>query len=58
MNYGQRDNIIEYISFTEEEINMLLEGKPIDNFSEVFKTKIYMLGIHEWHEIIRRDLNT
>lgn len=58
MNYDQLDNFIECISFTEEETNMLLDGKPIDTFSKEFKTKIYMLGIDEWYEAIPRNLKT
>ncbi|MBZ9685904.1 4Fe-4S binding protein [Clostridium estertheticum] len=56
MNYEQVDNVIECVSFTEEETNMLLDGKPIDTFSKEFKTKIYMLGINEWYEVIPRNL--
>ena len=58
MNYKQKEDVIESISFTEEETNMLLNGKPIDTFSEEFKTKIYMLGIDEWYEAIPRNLKT
>lgn len=56
MNYQQADDVIECISFTQEETNMLLEGKPIDTFSEKFKTKVYMLGMDEWYEAIPRNL--
>lgn len=58
MNYEQVDNVIECLSFTEEETDMLLNGKPIDNFSAEFKAKIYMLGINEWYEAIPRNLKT
>lgn len=58
MNYKQVDNIIESISFTEEETNMLLDGNPIDTFSKELKTKVYMLGIDEWNEAIPRNLKT
>lgn len=58
MNYGQVDNFIDFISFTEEETNMLLDGKPIDTFSEEFKAKIFMLGLDEWYEAIPRNLKT
>lgn len=58
MNYGQRDNFIEGVSFNEEETNMLLEGKSIDTFCSEFKTKIYMLGIDEWYDAIPRNLMT
>lgn len=58
MNYEQADNVLEGISFSQEETNMLLDGKPIDTFSEEFKTKVYMLGINEWYEAIPRNLKT
>lgn len=58
MNYEQVDNVIECVSFTEEETSMLLNGKSIDTFSKEFKTKIYMLGINEWYEAIPRNLKT
>lgn len=56
MNYKQIHNVIDSIVFTEEETNMLLTGKPIDTFSEEFKTKIYTLGINNWYEAIPRNL--
>jgi len=58
MNYEQLDNVIEYISFSEEETKLLLDGKPIDTFSEELKTKVFMLGIDEWYEAIPRNLKT
>lgn len=58
MNHAQLDNVIDSISFTEEETNMLLAGKPIDTFSEEFKTKVYMLGIDQWYKAIPRNLKT
>jgi len=56
MNCDQIENDIQSISFTEEETNMLLEGKPIDSFSKGLKAKTYMLGIDEWYEVIPRNL--
>jgi epoxyqueuosine reductase len=56
MNYKQADNIIESILFTEEETNMLLDGKSIDTFSKELKAKVYMLGIDKWYEAIPRNL--
>lgn len=56
MNSRQVNNIIDNISFTEEETNMLLAGEPIDAFSNELKTKIYLLGIDEWYEAIPRNL--
>ena len=58
LNRKQVDNIIESVTFTEEETNMLIDGKPIDTFSEEFKAKIYTLGIDEWYEAIPRNLKT
>lgn len=58
MNREQLNNVMEDICFTEEETNMLLEGKPIDTFSEEFKAKVYMLGINEWYKAIPRNLKT
>lgn len=56
MNSEQKEKIIEDIFFTEEETNMLLEGKSIDSFSADFKSKVYMLGIDQWYEAIPRNL--
>lgn len=56
MNRKEIGNIIEHISFTEEETKMLLEGTPIHSFSDEFKAKIFMLGIDEWYEAIPRNL--
>lgn len=58
MNYKQVNSVIKCISFTEEETNILLEGKSIDTFSEDFKTKVCLLGIDELYEVIPRNLRT
>lgn len=58
LNYEQVNNIIEGISFTEEETNMLLDGIPVNTFSEELKTKTHLLGINEWYEAIPRNLKT
>lgn len=58
MNYKQMDTVIENISFTEEETNMLLAGKATDSFSNEFKRKIYRLGINKWYDAIPRNLKT
>lgn len=51
--------MLSYLTtFSEEETNMLLDGKPIDSFSEEFKAKVYMLGIDKWYEAIPRNLKT
>ncbi|HBL06385.1 MAG TPA: hypothetical protein DDZ33_05525, partial [Clostridium sp.] len=54
MNSEQKEKIIEDIIFTEEETNMLLEGKSIDSFSAGFKSTVYMIGIDQWNEAITR----
>ncbi len=56
MNSAQVNNILEGISFTEEETRMLLEGKPIDSFSKEMQEKVSMLGIDEWYLAIPRNL--
>lgn len=58
MNFEQIDNVIDNISFTEEETDMLLAGKPINTFSKGFRAKIYMLGINDWYKAIPRNLKT
>jgi epoxyqueuosine reductase len=58
MNYKQEDNVIECVSFTEQETNKLLDGESIDTFSKELLTKIGMLGIDEWYEAIPRNLRT
>ena len=44
------------IIYVDKDNNMLLDGKPIDTFSNEFKTKTYMLAINEWYEAIPRNL--
>ncbi len=58
MNHRQKDDVIEGVSFTEEETEMLLTGKPINTFSKDFKSKVYMLGIDDWYAAIPRNLKT
>jgi epoxyqueuosine reductase len=58
MNVKQINNFIEGISFSEEETGMLLEGKPIDTFSDDVRSKIYKLGINDWYDAIPRNLET
>ncbi len=58
MNHEQLDKVIDYISFSEEETNMLLAGKPIDTFSKELKEKVLMLGLDEWYSAIPRNLKT
>lgn len=58
MNAEQIDNIIDFITFTEEETKMLLAGEPIDTFHVESKSKILVLGIDEWYEAIPRNLKT
>jgi epoxyqueuosine reductase len=56
MNRDQMKDVVEEISFTEEETNMLLEGRPIDSFSVEAKLKIYQLGLDDWYDAIPRNL--
>lgn len=58
MNHKQQNNVIDSISFSEEETDMLLAGRPIDTFSDESKTKIYFLGMNDWYEAIPRNLKT
>ncbi|QAA33712.1 4Fe-4S double cluster binding domain-containing protein [Clostridium manihotivorum] len=58
MNHTQKDNIIENISFTEEETNLLLEGHPLNNLSSELKHKVNLLGINQWYSAIPRNLKT
>ncbi len=57
MNAGQQKKILKGISFNEEETNMLLEGKPLDTFSEETQDKIRLLGMDEWYAAIPRNLS-
>ena len=56
MNQKQIDSVLKNISFTEEETKMLLEGKLIDTLSEEIKSKLDLLGVTEFYEIIPRNL--
>ncbi len=56
MNKKQLDKVVDSISFSEEETSMLLDGKPIDTFSEQLKEKVYSLGLDEWYQAIPRNL--
>ena len=56
MNAKQRNDVVEGIYFTEEETDMLLEGKPIDTFSDNAQSKIKRLGLDEWYAAIPRNL--
>ncbi|MBH1942100.1 4Fe-4S binding protein [Mobilitalea sibirica] len=56
MNHKQLGDVLDPISFTEEETNLLLKGESLTSFSEEAKSKIYLLGIHEWYSAIPRNL--
>jgi Uncharacterized Fe-S protein len=57
MNAGQKNKILRGISFNEEETNMLLEGKPLDAFTEEAQDKIRLLGMDEWYAAMPRNLS-
>lgn len=56
MNKNQTHKVDDSISFSEEETDMLLEGKPIDDFSVQLKEKVYKLGLNECYQAIPRNL--
>lgn len=56
MNDQQVDQVVESISFTEEETDLLLAGKRIETFSEDMKAKIRLLGMGDWYGAIPRNL--
>lgn len=56
MNSKQSTSVIDNIAFTEEETKMLLEGKPINNFTKDLQDKVFLLGLDEWYDAIPRNL--
>lgn len=56
MNKQEVNQIVEGISFSEEETNMLLEGKPITSFSKDAQERIHYLGMNAWYNAIPRNL--
>lgn len=56
MNLGHIEKMNERIVFSEQETEMLLEGKPIEDFSESAKRKIYLLGFDKWYGAIPRNI--
>lgn len=49
-------NIIEPVDFTEEETNYLLEGKPLEQFSEELTEKIRILDMFGYLKVFSRNL--
>lgn len=58
MNIGHIDKLEGRIMFAEQETEMLLEGKPIKDFPESAKQKIYLLGLDECYTAIPRNIKT
>ncbi len=58
MNNKQKDYVLENISFSEEETNLLLNGATISSFSDEMRQKVLLLGIDEWYDAIPRNLDT
>jgi len=56
MNKMQLNKVVDNISFSEEETDMLLEGNPIDGFPVQLKEKVYKLGLDVWYQAIPRNL--
>lgn len=58
MNNKQKDDVLDNISFSEEETNLLLYGAPISSFSDEMRKKVLLLGIDRWYDAIPRNLDT
>ena len=56
MNSGQTEKTSERFVFLERETEVLLQGNPIDSFSENMKQKIFTLGLDEWYAAISRNI--
>ncbi|MDQ2087997.1 4Fe-4S double cluster binding domain-containing protein [Herbivorax sp. ANBcel31] len=56
MNIGHTDKIAECIIFSEQETEMLLKGRPIEELSEDMKQKILFLGLDQWYDAIPRNI--
>jgi epoxyqueuosine reductase len=56
MNNGHLDRMEQTVIFSEEETDMLLEGKPLESFSEETKQKINVLGLDAWYTAIPRNI--
>jgi epoxyqueuosine reductase len=58
MNNEYVDDHTVPISFSEEETDMILTGKPYDAFSPLLKEKAKILGFDKWLPAIPRNLRT
>lgn len=47
MNSGHTEKMNERFVFSEPETEMLLQGYPIESFSESMRKKIFTLGLDE-----------
>ena len=56
MNIGHTVKMDNCIKFSEQETGMLLEGRPIEDFPEDARQKIFMLGLDEWYAAIPRNI--
>jgi epoxyqueuosine reductase len=56
MNKGHLDKLEQAIIFSEEDTEMILEGKPPESFSDETKQKIRMLGLDAWYAAIPRNI--
>lgn len=56
MNIGYTAKADECFVFSEQETEMLLQGVPIDSFTEKTRQKIYALGLDQWYAAIPRNI--
>lgn len=56
MNVGHTDKMAECIIFSEQETDMLLKGRPIEELSKDMKQKIFLLGLDQWYAAIPRNI--
>ena len=56
MNEEYVENVAGPIKFNEEETDMLLSGKTLDEFTPELKQKAKMLGLDKWLDAIPRNL--
>ena len=53
MNKEHVSNVIGPIKFSEEETNMLLEGRTLDEYSDEFIQRAKMIGLTHWPDILK-----
>lgn len=56
MNKGHLDRLEQKVVFSEEDTGMLLQGTPLESFSEETKQKIRLLGLDRWYSAIPRNI--